>query len=161
MPWKVARMTVETRASSVFRLSRSFCFSLRFFISAPLRRRGQRRFRFSEVDLDSRAHRRGQGDPLDVLAFGHGGLRLLNRGEQGLNVSGQLRSYKLDLSDRAVNDPGFVHAEFHLAGLDLLDGAADFEGDRAGLWIGHQAARAEDLAELPGGLHHVRRGDYG
>src|SRR5258708_18290901 len=32
MPWKVVRMTVETFASSVFRLSRSFCFSLFFFM---------------------------------------------------------------------------------------------------------------------------------
>src|SRR6266567_3372906 len=32
MPWKVERMTVDTLASSVLSLSRSCCFSLRFFI---------------------------------------------------------------------------------------------------------------------------------
>src|ERR1700720_4402189 len=33
MPWKVVRITVETFASSPFSLSRSCCFSLRFFMS--------------------------------------------------------------------------------------------------------------------------------
>src|ERR1039458_8019414 len=34
-------------------------------------------------------------------------------------------------------------------------------GDRAGLRIGHQPARAEDLAEFADRAHHVGRGDHG
>src|SRR5712692_7173912 len=81
MPWKVVRMTVETLASSVFSLSRSCCFSLRFFIRSlrgfcsPLG--GSRQYlRLRQVDRDSRTHRGGKRDFLDVLAFGGSRLGL-------------------------------------------------------------------------------------
>src|SRR5215467_1128791 len=77
MPWKVERITVETFASSVFSLSRSACFSLRFFmIPFPLhvQRRRLRRsrvcLRLNQVNRNSRTHRRGQRNLLDVLALG-------------------------------------------------------------------------------------------
>src|ERR1700730_6033749 len=60
-----------------------------------------------------------------------------------------------------MDDPGLIQAELDLTGLDLLHGSRYFEGDRARLGVGHQAARAEDLAESPGRLHHVGGGDHG
>src|SRR5262245_52321894 len=79
MPWKVVRITVETLASSDFSLSRSACFSLRFFMislryaPAPLGGYSQR-LRFGQVDGDARPHRRGQCDFLNVLPFCGGRL---------------------------------------------------------------------------------------
>ncbi|KAF5045292.1 hypothetical protein DSECCO2_482760 [anaerobic digester metagenome] len=53
---------------------------------------------------------------------------------------------------------GLVHLELDLAGLEFLHGLADVEGDGAGLGVGHEAAGAEDLADLAHGRHHVRGG---
>ena len=66
-----------------------------------------------------------------------------------------------DLADRRVHDAGLVDAELHLAGLDFLDRLGDVGGDGAGLRVRHQAARAEHLAELADGAHHVGRRDDG
>src|SRR5215467_14405687 len=83
MPWKVDSITVETFASSVFSLSRSACFSLRFFIipfplHVPEARssRGCVGFRLDQVNRNPRTHRRGQRNLLDVLAFGRRRFRL-------------------------------------------------------------------------------------
>src|SRR6266699_1716460 len=164
MPWKVERMTVDTLASSVLSLSRSCCFSLRFFIVslrwfARLRGSGHR-FYFGQVDGDARTHGRSHGDFLDVLALGCGRLGFHHRLNYRLGVLGQLRAVKLNLADRAVHDPRLVDTEFHFAGLYFLDRLGHFEGDRTGLGVGHQPARAEHLTQLSGGAHHVRRGDH-
>ncbi len=58
-----------------------------------------------------------------------------------------------------MNDGSLVHAKLHLAGLQFPDALGDVECDRAGLGVGHQAARTEHFAEPPHGFHHVRRGD--
>src|SRR5690348_7982589 len=71
IPWKVERMTVETLASSVFSLSRSCCFSLRFFmIPFPLASalcRGGVGLRLDQVDGNARTHGRSQSDLFHVL----------------------------------------------------------------------------------------------
>ena len=54
-----------------------------------------------------------------------------------------------------------VDPELDLAALDLGHGLADVRGDRAGLGVGHQAARAEHPAEAPHLAHQVRGGDDG
>src|SRR5438046_7262251 len=158
-------MTVDTLASSVLSLSRSCCFSLRFFI-VSLRwpwfarlRGGGHRFYFGQVDGDARTHGRSHGDFLDVLALGCGRLGFHHRLNYRLGVLGQLRAVKLDFANRAVHDPRLVDTEFHFAGLYFLDRLGHFEGDRTGLGVGHQPARAEHLTQLSGGAHHVRRGD--
>src|SRR5215472_1249920 len=166
MPWKVVRITVETLASSDFSLSRSACFSLRFFINplATLQRLSGgccQRLRFGQVDGDAWPHRRGQCDFLDVLALGRGGLGLDHGFEHRVGVAHELRRIKLNLADRAMHDSGFVHAEFHFAGFHFLDGLGHFKRDRAGLGIGHQTTWAEHFAELSGGAHHVRGGNHG
>src|SRR5215472_1483047 len=159
-------MTVETLASSDFNLSRSACFSLFFFMnslryaSAPLGGRRQR-LRFGQVDGDARTHRRGQSDFLDVLAFGRSGLGLHDGIENRVRVLRQLGRVKLNLSNRTMDNARFIHAEFHFTGFHFLDGLGHFKSDRAGLRIGHQAARDKHFAELTGGAHHVRGGDYG
>src|SRR6266446_6981196 len=153
MPWNVERMTVETLASSVFSLSRSCCFSLRFFIISlgwfrEIMKKGGQRLQFGQVDGDARTHGRGQSNFLDVLALGGRRLGFHDRVDHRVRVFRKLRGVKLNLSDGAVDDSGFVHAEFHFTGFHFLDGLGNLKRDRAGLRIGHQAARAEHFAEL-------------
>src|SRR5713226_6220307 len=126
---------------------------------APLRGGGHR-FHFGQVDGDAWTHGRGQCDFLHVLALGRGRLGFHHGLDYRVGVLRKLRGVKLDLADRAVNNPGLVHTEFHFAGLYFLDRPGNLESHRAGLRVGHQAARAEHFAELSGGAHHVRRGDY-
>src|SRR5215467_1762835 len=167
MPWKVERMTVETLASSVLSLSRSACFSLRFFMipfPCPLVLalcRGCVRFRLNQIDRNSRTHGRSQRNFLDVLAFGRGRLRFEHRADQCVRVFRQFRPVKLNFPDGAMHDSRFVHPEFHLARFRFPDRFRDIGGNRAGFWIGHQAARTEHLAQSTRRLHHVRRGDHG
>src|SRR5712692_6490764 len=59
-----------------------------------------------------------------------------------------------------MHDAGFIHAELHLASLDLFHRAGHVKGNRARFRVGHQSARAEHFAEPPGRFHHVRRGDH-
>src|SRR5713101_9975930 len=161
MPWKVERMTVETFASSVLSLSRSCCFSLRFFIislrwlqSARLRG-GSHRFHFGQVDGDPGTHGRGQRDFLHVLALGCRRLGFHHRLDDRVGVFGELRPVKLNLANGAVHNPRLVNAEFHFTGLHFLDCFGNLESDRAGLRVRHQSARAEHFTQLSGGAHHV------
>src|SRR5216684_562102 len=136
MPWNVERITVETLASSVFSLSRSCCFSLRFFIislrwfRATLRRGGQR-LQLGQVDGDARPHGRGQCNFLDVLALGGCRLGFHDRVNHRVRVFRKLCGVKLNLSDGAVDDSRFVHAEFHFAGFHFLDRFGNLKRDRA------------------------------
>src|SRR5207245_4181732 len=102
----------------------------------------------------------GQCDFLHVLALGCGGLGLYYRFDYRVGVLGELRAVKLNLADRAMNDAGLVDTEFHFAGLYFLDRLGDLESHRASLRVGHQATRAEHLAQLAGGPHDVRRGNH-
>ena len=55
--------------------------------------------------------------------------------------------------------PHAVGAVLDLAALGVADRLGDVERHRARLGVRHQAARAEDAAELADGAHHVGRGD--
>src|SRR5215468_5061895 len=94
MPWKVERITVETFASSVFSLSKSCCFSLRFFMipftSAFRLRCGRVCLCLVQVNGNSRSHRRGQSNLLHVLALGRRRLGLQHCSNQCMGVLGQL-----------------------------------------------------------------------
>src|SRR5450759_1429845 len=113
------------------------------------------------VDLDRRAHSRGEDQALQVLALGRRRLRLHDRFDQRVGVLQQVLGRKRRLAHRRMDDPGLVDAELHLAGFYLADGLADVEGHGAGLRVGHQAARAEHLPEATDRLHHVGGGDDG
>src|SRR5215470_7900550 len=92
MPWKVVRITVDTLASSPFNLSRSCCFSLRFFMipfPQSLRRCGHR-LGFPEIDRNSRPHRGRQRNLLHVPAFGCRGLRFHDCRDHRVSVFRQL-----------------------------------------------------------------------
>src|SRR4030095_17207737 len=54
---------------------------------------------------------------------------------------------------------GLVDAEFNLAGLGLAHRSPHIRSNRSGLWIWHQAARTEDLAQLSDRSHHIGRCD--
>ena len=113
------------------------------------------------VDADAGTHRRRQRDALEVLALGRRRLRLDDAVDERVRVGDQRIGGERRLADRRVDDAGLVDAELHLAGLDFLDRLGDVDGDRAGLRVRHQAARAEHLAELADRAHHVGRRDDG
>src|SRR5713226_1292886 len=164
MPWKVVRMTVETLASSVFSLSRSCCFSLRFFIRSlryfgSLLRRCRQCFHLEQVDENAWTHGRGQRNFLDIFALGCSRLGFDDGTDDGVGVFRKLRGVKLNFPNWAMHNAGLVDAKFHFAGLGFLNGFGNVEGDRAGLGIGHEAAGTENFAQFAGGLHHVGRGD--
>src|ERR1700720_1558311 len=101
MPWNVVRITLDTLASTTFSLSKSSWFALRFFISSlssyPLKLSGRRQnFRFRQIDRNSRAHRRRQGNPLDVLALGRGRFGFDHRIDDGVRVFRQLGRVKIN-----------------------------------------------------------------
>src|SRR5215216_805873 len=111
------------------------------------------------VNLYRRSHRRGEGNGLEVPALDRsrtGALQLLAQGEEVLD---QAVGVEGPLADHAVDDAVTVHAVLDLAPFDLLDGPAHVHSDRTALGVGHQAARAEDLAEPAHDAHLVRRGD--
>jgi hypothetical protein len=54
-----------------------------------------------------------------------------------------------------------VHPELHLTGLGLPNGAPDVEGHGAQLGVGHEATRAQHLAQAPDLAHEVGGGDGG
>src|SRR5205085_1356629 len=78
-----------------------------------------RRVHGGRVDPDPGAHRRGHGDALQVLALRRRGLRLDDALDERVRVLHEPRGVERGLADRRVHDAGLVHAELHLAGLDL------------------------------------------
>ena len=65
------------------------------------------------------------------------------------------------LADGGLHDAGLLGAELDLTGLELADRLGDVRRHRAGLGVGHQAARAEHAAQAPDHPHHVGGGDDG
>src|SRR3712207_4948968 len=111
------------------------------------------------VNLDRRRHRRGECDGLEVPTLDRRGARPLELLAQGEVVLDKAVHVEGLLADYAVDDAVAVHAILDLAPLDLLDGPTDLLRDRAALWVGHEATRAEDLAEGTDDPHLVRGGD--
>ena len=78
-------------------------------------------FGSGEVELNAGAHRRAEGDALDVLALGSRRLRLHDTGDDGHRVVDQLLRVERELADGNMNQRGLVGAELDLTGLDLFD----------------------------------------
>src|SRR5690606_33074030 len=107
------------------------------------------------VEPDPRSHGAGHRDAPDVCALGGGRLRPDDRVHDRLEVLREVLHRERDAADGRVDVPGAVHAELDLTGLDLAHRLADIEGHRAGLGRGHEAARAQDPAELADLAHDV------
>ena len=60
-----------------------------------------------------------------------------------------------------MQNTGLVDLEVHATGLQFVDGLGHVEGNGTGLGIGHQAAGAEQTADLAHQSHDVRGGDGG
>jgi len=78
-----------------------------------------------------------------------------------VGIFAELVLRKFNFPDRNVNDTGFIHTEFHFAGLDFLDGFSHIHRDRTGLGVRHQAARAENLTQTADASHHIGRRNAG
>src|SRR3546814_17871452 len=76
-------------------------------------------------------------------------LGLAHIANDGDQVVLDLLEVKINCRDRAMHDAGLVGTELGHAGLGVLDRGRDIGGDRAGLWVRHQSARAEPLPSEP------------
>src|SRR5215207_9156693 len=112
------------------------------------------------VDRDAWPHRARHRDVSYVDALGRSGLGANDLVHEGREIRLQRVDRERHLADRRVHVAALVDAELDLAGLHLADGAADVEGHRTGLWVGHQAARAKHAPELADLTHLVRSGDH-
>src|SRR5690606_27240598 len=110
------------------------------------------------VDRDTGAHRGGQGDLLDVAPLRSGRLEPQHLVDGGQVVLQQLLLVEGDLADDEVEVAVAVDAELDLAALDVGDRLGHVHGDRAGLRVGHEAARTEDAAQATDLAHHVGGG---
>ena len=111
------------------------------------------------VDLHARPHGRGDRDAVDEVPLAPGGLGLLHRIGERLDVLDELVVGERGLADAGLHDAGLLDAELDRAALGALHGAGDVHRDRADLRVRHQAARAQHLAEPADQRHHVGRGD--
>src|SRR5579864_4729540 len=109
------------------------------------------------VHLDAGSHGGRQAHGAHVLALGGAGLGLEDGADQRVGVLLQLVDAERELPHRHVQDARLVDAELDLAGLDLLHRLGDVHRHRARLRVGHQAARAQHLAQAADDAHHVRR----
>src|SRR2546421_4663057 len=103
----------------------------------------------------ARPHRRREVDGAQVLALGGARLGTHHRIHQGNEIVLQLRLAVGGLADVGVDDAGLVDPVFDAATLDVLDRAANIEGDAAGARVRHQATRPKNLAEAADLTHHV------
>src|SRR5579884_17080 len=88
---------------------------------------------WSRVDRHARAHGGADGGALNVLALGYRRLGLDYGRDQAGRVLDELGGIEADLADRCVNDAGLIDAEFHFAGLNLMDRLGHIRGNGAGL----------------------------
>ena len=78
---------------------------------------------------------------------------------KALTLSASWTGENETLPDRGVHVPGLVHPELDLARLDLPDRLGHVHRHRPRLRVRHEAAGAQDPAELAELAHDVRRGD--
>src|SRR5580704_6821078 len=110
------------------------------------------------VHGDARPHGRGNRDRLHVGALCTGGLGSNDRIHQGGEIVAQFVVIERRFADCRVNDPGPVIAKLDASTLDVLDRLGDIEGHGSCFRIGHQAARAENLAQPTDHAHHLGGG---
>src|SRR5262249_16752528 len=103
------------------------------------------------------AHGRGNRHPIDIVAFGPSRLGFLNRIRKGLDVLDKLFFGERSLADTGLNDARLFDTELDRAALRALYSVCDVHGHRTDLWVRHDAARAEHLAEAPHQRHQVGR----
>src|SRR6267143_3236280 len=94
------------------------------------------------VDRHAWPHRRREIDRAQVLALRRARLGANHGIHQSGEVVAQLGFAVGGLADVGMDDAGFVDPILDPATLDILDGAANIEGDRAGTRVRHQPTRA-------------------
>ena len=109
------------------------------------------------INLDTRAHRGGQRDALEIDALRRGWLVLLHSFHEGGEVFRDLRCIERGLGDRLVEVGGLVVLEGDLTLLDVLNHLFDVRAHRVSLWVWHEAGWTEELCDLGHLCHHVRR----
>src|SRR5437588_312505 len=160
VPWTALRAMVflSTRRYSpdFLALARSWvtCSTSRPRYSAVLRRERCR------IDFYADPHRARHRELLQKVALRCGRPRAVERLHQRSEVVAQLLGRERGAADRALHDARLVGAELHLARARVPHRPRDIGGDRAHLWVGHQAPRPQDLAELADHAHRLGRRDH-
>ena len=113
----------------------------------------------SSINRHARTHGRRDGQFLEIGTLRRCRLGLLQVREQSVQVFLERIDFEIGAAYRAVNDAGLVRAIANLARLGILDRTLDVGRNRPHLGVRHQAAWAEDLAELPNDPHGVGRRD--
>src|SRR5215211_8671401 len=108
------------------------------------------------VNLHRGAHRRGEGDGLEVTSLDRRGPRPLQFLAQGEVVLDQAVEVEGLLADHTVDDAVAVDAVLDLAALYLLDGPAYVLRNRTALGVRHEPARTEHRTELSHRPHLIR-----
>src|SRR5450755_217857 len=112
------------------------------------------------IDPHTRPHGAGDADLPDVDALGPRRPRFVQGLDQGDQVALELLGRERRAPDGALDDARLVGPVLDLTRLGILH-----RGDHVGrhgpdLGIGHQAARAQDLAELTDDLHRIGGRDH-
>src|SRR5579884_3495411 len=115
--------------------------------------------RLQRVDVNPRAHRRGQRDLPDVAPLRRRWLRAHDLVDDRGVVLQQIALAEALLADRDVDVRAAVGAVLELAGRRVRDRLRDVERDRIRLRVRHQPAGTEDAAEAADVSHLVRRRD--
>lgn len=113
----------------------------------------------TDINANTDAHRGGDGNLAEVLALRGSRLQLVELVDESHQVLLEAVSREGGTTDRGVDDTSLVGAELDLTGLGVLDSLGNVRGDSTDLRVRHQAARAEDLAELADNAHRIRGGD--
>src|SRR5947209_19631111 len=101
----------------------------------------------THIERNPRPHSRTQVASLDVLALGDRRLGLDHAGDEHRGVVNQLVGRKRNLSHRAMNQRGFVGAEFDLACIYFLNRLSHIERDLTRLVIRHQSLTSKNRTE--------------
>src|ERR1700719_3134971 len=153
----------SSNPSSLRRLSRVLAMSstMRSRIKSKWTSAHRQACRLHRVHRDPGAHGRGDGHRLHVGALGSGRFGADDCIHQGCEIVAQFVVVERSFANRGVNDAGPVIAELDPAALDVLYRLGDVERDRAGLRVGHETTRTEDLAEAADHGHDLggREGD--
>src|SRR5262249_34864228 len=143
-PWKSTNATEIARSNRLLASVMEAVLSVRFMSCLLVRLL----YEGNRVELHARAHRRREGDGLEVLTLRARGLRPDERGDQCLCVVTNGFGRERGLPDAGLHDAGLFGAVLDLAALRFTHCRRDIHRDGADLRVRHQSTRTENATEL-------------
>src|ERR1700730_6602228 len=139
----------SSNPSNLRRLSRVLAMSstMRSRIKSTWPSAHRQSCRLHRVDGDAGPHGRGNGHGLHVGALCAGGSGAHDRIHQSGEIVAQFVVVERSFTNCGMDDARSVIAELDATTLNILDRLGDIEGHGARFGVGHQPARAENLAQ--------------